>query len=91
MAVDPRDASALNLRGQVQQEQGRLPQARQSFEASTKANPQAAQAFYNLGALCAGQLEDLACAKAAFSRFVELEPSGPRSQKIRDWLARQGR
>lgn len=91
LAQDPQDASALDLRGRVQQEQGRLAQARQSFEAAIKANPQAAHAYYNLGALCAGQLADLACAKPAFSRFLELEPSGPRSQKIRDWLTRQGR
>ncbi|MBA4358463.1 MAG: hypothetical protein C0405_12150, partial [Desulfovibrio sp.] len=90
LAADAKDASALNLRGQLQQEQGRAAQARQSFEAATRIAPGHVGAWYNLGALCAGPLKDPACARAAFTRFLELEPGGPRAQKVRDWLARSG-
>lgn len=90
LALDPGDAAAHNLRGQVLQEQKRYAQARESYLAATKADPRHAQAFFNLGALCASQLGDPACARGAFIRFLELEPSGPRTAKVREWLARQG-
>lgn len=87
---NPQDAAALNLKGQALLQQGRPLPASQAFEAATQADPDHAQAFYNLGGVCANQLKNHDCARQAFARFLELEPQGPRAEKIRAWLLRPG-
>ncbi|MCA1989407.1 MAG: tetratricopeptide repeat protein [Desulfarculus sp.] len=86
----PQDPAALNLRGTIQLRLDRPAQARRDFQAAIQAGPGHAQAHYNLGGVCAGHFKDTACAREAFQRYLELEPSGPRADKARAWLIRQG-
>ncbi len=69
------DPTALNLRGTIQLRLDRPAQARQDFLAAIQAGPGHAQAHYNLGGVCAGHFKDTACAREAFQRYLELEPS----------------
>ncbi|MFH1059570.1 MAG: tetratricopeptide repeat protein [Pseudomonadota bacterium] len=87
---DAQDATVLNLKGQALLQQGQPLPASQAFEAATQADPDHAQAFYNLGGVCANQLKNHDCARQAFARFLELEPRGPRADKVRAWLLRPG-
>ncbi|MBI5521366.1 MAG: tetratricopeptide repeat protein [Desulfarculus sp.] len=90
LAKEPQDAAAHNLRGLALLAQKQYAQAGQAFEAASQADPRHAQALYNLGGVCAGQLQNNACAGQAFRRFLELEPQGPRADKARAWLGRHG-
>ncbi|MBI4798440.1 MAG: tetratricopeptide repeat protein [Desulfarculus sp.] len=90
LTKDPQDASAHNLRGLALLAQKQYAQAAQAFEAASQADPRHAQALYNLGGVCAGQLQNSDCARQAFRRFLELEPQGPRADKARAWLQRHG-
>lgn len=90
LAKSPQDAPAHNLRGQALLAQRQYAQAAQAFEAATQADSRHAQAHYNLGGVCAGQLQNTGCAGQAFRRFLELEPQGARADKARAWLQRHG-
>lgn len=88
--AQPQDPAALNLRGTVLLRLERPAQARRDFQAAIQAGPGHAQAHYNLGGVCATHFKDAVCAREAFQRFLELEPSGSRADKARTWLIRQG-
>ncbi len=90
LAARPRDPSALNLQGLALKAQGRYQQAVRAYRAAIEADPNYAQAYYNLGALYAGKLKDKPRAYLAFKRFLELEPRGPRADKVKEWILKSG-
>jgi tetratricopeptide (TPR) repeat protein len=87
---NPADAAALNLKGLALREQKKDQEAAQAFRQAVQSDPKHAGAYYNLGALCASRLKDMACARQAFQAFLELEPASERAIRIRVWLTRQG-
>ncbi len=90
LAASPRDPAALNLRGLALKAQGRYQEAVQAYQAAIEADPRYAQAYYNLGALYAGKLKDKPRAYMAFKRFLEMEPQGPRADKVKEWILKSG-
>ena len=79
LLANPNDAAALNLKGLALRAQKHFTKAAEAFRQATRADPGHAGAFYNLGALCATELKDLACARRAFKAFLALEPSSERA------------
>ncbi len=86
----PGDAAALNLLGLTQAAQKRRQEARASYQAALAADPEHVPALFNLGVLCATELDDAPCAREAFQRFLSLEPNSARAEKVRAWLVRHG-
>lgn len=82
----PDDAEAWILRGQVLRAQEEDLEAAQSFRRAIQIAPNLSVAFFNLGALCAEQLNDRNCAMEAFTEFLRLEPEGGRSRQVREWM-----
>lgn len=85
----PNDAPAWELNGLVQRALGRWTDAEAALRRATELDPRMAGAFYNLGAICAEQLSDSACAGEAFARYLDLEPEGERAETVRDWLRKR--
>ena len=84
----PRDAPAWNLKGQVYRSQGQYREAARAFRTAIEADQQLASAHFHLGVLCAEQLADTACAKAAFTEYLRLQPEGARARQVREWMNR---
>ncbi|WP_031388438.1 tetratricopeptide repeat protein [Desulfonatronum thiodismutans] len=84
----PRDAPAWNLKGQVFRAKGQHQEAARAFRTAIEADQQLASAHFHLGVLCAEQLADTACAKAAFTEYLRLQPEGARARQVREWMNR---
>ncbi len=84
----PRDAPAWNLKGQVYRAQGQYQEAARAFRTAIEADQQLASAHFHLGVLCAEHLADTACARAAFTEYLRLQPEGARARQVREWMNR---
>jgi tetratricopeptide (TPR) repeat protein len=79
-APDTSSGQADNAEGIEHYEQGHWDQAAHHFRRATMADPELAEAYFNL-ALAMGQLGKPHDAKAAFKKAVELAPDDPRMKE----------
>ncbi len=84
----PRDAPAWNLKGQIYRAQGQYQEAARAFRTAIEGDQQLASAHFHLGVLCAEHLADTACAKAAFTEYLRLQPEEARARQVREWMNR---
>lgn len=84
----PDDAHAWNLKGQILRAMGQYQEAARAYRKAVEFDDDLASAYFNLGVLCAENLADQACARQAFSDFLRLQPEGPRSRQVREWMHR---
>jgi len=79
LTQDPRDAEALQLKGQLLLQQGRRDDALTSLRSATAADPRHAAAQFSLGQLLAAR-GDLPGAEAAFREVLRSNPSESAAQ-----------
>ena len=86
LATDIGDTRALLLKGLLNGRLGHHKVAKQAFEQVLTIDPDNFRALYNLGALCASKLQDRACARLAFARYLKTAPDVNRNESIAKWL-----
>jgi tetratricopeptide (TPR) repeat protein len=79
-------ASALYNQGVILWNQGKYPEARDQFEAATKADPKYAEAQYRLG-MANVNLGDMPKAVSAFEAYLQADPNGQHAAEVKQFLA----
>jgi tetratricopeptide (TPR) repeat protein len=62
--------------------QNKFAEAKDRFEAATKADPKYGEAFYRLG-MAHMNLGDMAAAVAAFEGYLQADPEGPHAAEVK--------
>jgi tetratricopeptide (TPR) repeat protein len=75
--INPRYALIYNNRGIVLRDLKRISEARESFEKAIDENPNIADAYINLGALYAEELDDHDKATEEFENALRIDPGNP--------------
>jgi tetratricopeptide (TPR) repeat protein len=86
---DPADVSARNNLGFVYLLRRDLAAAYESYLQSLAFAPDDPVANLNLGRLCRDFLQDAACARKHFQRYLEVSPGGSEALEIRAWVQAQ--
>jgi len=79
------NASSLFNQGVILWNQNKYEEARDKFEAATKADPKHADSQYRL-AMAHLNLGDMAKASAAFEAYLEAAPNGPHAEEAKQFL-----
>lgn len=77
------DPDVLTDQGVMFRRVGWFDRAIQNFEQALEINPQHRQALFNMGVVYRYDLQDYAKAKEVWSKYLEINPSGPGSEQIR--------
>jgi tetratricopeptide (TPR) repeat protein len=80
------NAAALYNQGVILWNQQKYPEAKDKFEAATKADPKHGEAFYRLG-MAYVNLGDMPQAVTAFEGYLAAEPSGSHAEEVKQFLA----
>ena len=80
------NAPALYNQGVILWNQNKYAEARDKFEAATKADPKYGEAFYRLG-MAHVNLGDMPKAIAAFEGYLVADPSGSHAEEVKQFLA----
>jgi tetratricopeptide (TPR) repeat protein len=78
-------ASALYNQGVILWNQGKYPEARDKFEAATKADPKYSEAQYRLG-MANVNLGDMPKAISAFEAYLQADPNGSHAAEVKQFL-----
>jgi tetratricopeptide (TPR) repeat protein len=76
------NAPALYNQGVILWNQNKFAEAKDRFEAATKADPKYGEAFYRLG-MAHMNLGDMAGAVEAFEGYLQAEPNGPHAAEVK--------
>jgi len=79
-------ASALYNQGVILWNAGKFPEAKEKFEAATKADPNNADAQYRLG-MANVNLGDMPGAVSAFEAYLKAAPTGPHADEVKGFIA----
>ena len=79
-------ASALYNQGVILWNAGKFPEAKEKFEAATKADPNNADAQYRLG-MANVNLGDMPAAVSAFEAYLKAAPTGPHADEVKAFIA----
>jgi tetratricopeptide (TPR) repeat protein len=79
-------AGTLYNQGVILWNAGKYPEAKEKFEAATKADPNNADAQYRLG-MANVNLGDMAGAVSAFEAYLKAAPSGPHADEVKGFIA----
>ena len=79
-------ASALYNQGVILWNAGKFPEAKEKFEAATKADPNNADAQYRLG-MANVNLGDMPGAVSAFEAYLKAAPTGPHADEVKAFIA----
>jgi tetratricopeptide (TPR) repeat protein len=80
------NAGALYNQGVILWNQQKYPEAKDKFEAATKADPKHGEAFYRLG-MAYVNLQDMPKAVSAFEGYLAAEPNGSHAEEVKQFLA----
>lgn len=83
LELDARDADVLTDQGIMFRRVGWYDRAIDNFIKAGDINPNHAQSLYNLGIVYRYDVQDFAKAKEVWTRFLELNPTGPSADQIR--------
>lgn len=79
-------ASSLYNQGVILWNQSKYAEAKDKFEAATKADPNYADAYYRLG-MAQVNLGDMNGATAAFEGYLKAAPTGPHAEEVKGFIA----
>jgi tetratricopeptide (TPR) repeat protein len=80
------NAGALYNQGVILWNQQKYPEAKDKFEAATKADPKHGEAFYRLG-MAYVNLQDYPKAIAAFEGYLAADPNGSHAEEVKQFIA----
>ncbi len=84
--LDPSHCEAMNNIATISVEQKNFPNAESYLKMATKANPQFALAYKNLGILYETRLKNTALAVENYSKYLSLSPNAPDRGRIKSWI-----
>ena len=84
LVLSPNSPEAHNLQGVLWRDYGEFIKARDSYAKALGANDEWPDAQLNLGILCDLYLQDLACAKKHYEKYMSL--SDVEDRKVKGWL-----
>ncbi len=86
LSIHPHDEEALLTLAETKKQLEKYEESRAILDTILTSNPYNFRALYNLGALCAGKLNDTYCARTAFSEYLIKAPHENRVKPITRWL-----
>lgn len=87
LAIDGNDPDVLTDQGVMFRRLGWYDRAVENFTRANELNPKHEQSLYNLGVVYRYDLQDFAHAREVWTRYLEINPSGPGADNIRRELA----
>jgi cytochrome c-type biogenesis protein CcmH/NrfG len=86
LALVPDDPDVLTDQGVMFRRLGWFDRAVENFTKASQLDPAHIQSLYNLGIIYRYDLQDLAKAREAWSRYLEINPTGPGADQVRKEL-----
>jgi tetratricopeptide (TPR) repeat protein len=86
LAIKPNSPNVLTDQGVMFKRLGWFDRAIENFEKANEVDPSHATSVYNLGIVYRYDLQDFPKAQKAWIKFLELSPSGPGSDRVRQDL-----
>lgn len=89
LKLNPEDPNVLTDQGVMFRKMGWFDRAIENFTKAAALDPKHVSSFYNLGVVYRQDLHDFPKAIDAWTRFLELNPSGPAAEQIRqqiEWM-----
>lgn len=86
LEIKPDTPDVLTDQGVMFRRLGWFDRAIENFTRANEINPAHATSVYNLGVVYRYDLQDFDKAKAAWTRFLEINPTGPGSDRVRQDL-----
>lgn len=83
LELDPNDPNVLTDQGVMFRKLGWYDRAIENFRKAQSVDPSHIQSLFNLGVVYRYDLQDFAKAREAWTRYLQLNPSGPGSDQIR--------
>lgn len=83
LELNPNDPNVLTDQGVMFRRLGWYDRAIENFRKANQVDPSHLQSLHNLGVVYRYDLQDAAKAKEAWSRYLQVNPSGPGSEQIR--------
>jgi tetratricopeptide (TPR) repeat protein len=84
--IKPKDANVLADQGVMYRRLGLLEQAEECFNQALNVNPKHLPVLYNLGVLYRYDMHDYKKAKAAWEKFLNVNPNGDDAERVRNEL-----
>lgn len=86
LAIQPNSPDVLTDQGVMFRKLGWFDRAIVNFEKAFEVDPSHATSIYNLGIVYRYDLQDFPKAQVAWTRFLEVSPAGPGSDRVRQEL-----
>ena len=86
LEIQPNSPDVLTDQGVMFKRLGWFDRAIQNFNKANEVDPTHATSVYNLGIVYRYDLQDFAKAEKAWTRFLEISPTGPGSDRVRQDL-----
>ena len=86
LEIQPNSPDVLTDQGVMFKRLGWFDRAIQNFNKANQLDPTHATSVYNLGVVYRYDLQDFAKAQQAWTRFLEINPTGPGSDRVRQDL-----
>ncbi len=83
LALDPNDPDVLTDQGVMFRRLGWFDRAEENFIKASELNPSHHQSLYNLGVVYRYDLQDANRARETWTRYLQINPSGPGADNIR--------
>lgn len=87
LEIEPNSPDVLTDQGVMFKRLGWFDRAIENFTRAHEIDPAHATSFYNLGVVYRYDLQDFDKAREAWTRFLEINPTGPGSDRVRQDLA----
>ncbi len=86
LELDPNDPNTLTDQGVMFRRLGWFDKALENFKKANELDPSHATSVYNQGIVYRYDLQDFAKAQEAWTKFLEISPTGPGSDRVRQEL-----
>lgn len=90
LELDPNDPDVLTDQGVMFRDMGWFDRAEENFIKANELNPAHAQSLFNLGVVYRYDMNDANRAREVWTRYLQVNPSGPGSENIRRELQALG-
>lgn len=86
LELNGNDPNVLTDRGVMYRQLGWFDKAIDDFKKANQVDPRHIQSLYNLGVVYRYDLQDFVSAREAWKRYLEISPTGPSADKIRELI-----